>query len=53
MAAITGQVGLGIVETLAHVVIDYGKCDEWYGIDADQALHIACKLAIWLAVVYA
>jgi len=45
----TGSVGAAISETLAHAAIDFGKCENWYGIHTDQALHIACKLA-WLLV---
>lgn len=42
---ITGSMGLGIAETLLHFWIDYGKCDNWYGMTVDQALHIGCKLS--------
>ena len=40
---------LGALETLAHWSIDFGKCDGYYGIPIDQALHGACKL-VWLAL---
>lgn len=50
VALVTGSVGLGLAETAAHWLIDFGKCDNLYGIHVDQALHVACKLA-WLAVV--
>ena len=46
VALITGSVGLGIAETICHFLIDYGKCDRWYSIHADQFLHIFCKF-IW------
>lgn len=46
---ITGRIGLGIAETVAHWLIDFGKCDNLYGIHTDQAAHIACK-AIWSLV---
>lgn len=49
VAIITGSVGLGVAETIAHWMIDFGKCENWYGIHFDQAAHIVCKLA-WLAV---
>ena len=42
---ITGQASLAVAETVAHWLIDFGKCDNYYGIHLDQALHIACKLA--------
>lgn len=48
VAAISGSTELGIVETIAHWLIDFGKCENWYGIHIDQALHMGCKLAyIW------
>ena len=42
---ITGNLALGLIETALHTVIDFGKCEHWYGIHVDQALHILCKLA--------
>lgn len=48
VSLITGSLGLGIAETLAHAAIDYGKSTGLYGFDADQALHVGCKL-IWAA----
>jgi hypothetical protein len=52
VALVTGSVSLGIAETASHWLIDFGKCDNLYGIHCDQALHIACKL-VWLAVALA
>jgi len=46
--AFTGNVALGIVETVCHFVIDVGKCKQYYGIHVDQALHILCKI-VWVA----
>ena len=42
----TGNIFFGILETIAHCVIDFGKCEKWFGIHVDQALHILCKL-LW------
>ena len=42
---ITGSVWLFLAETAAHWLIDFGKCENWYGIHEDQAAHIACKVA--------
>jgi hypothetical protein len=39
-----------VAETLIHWIIDYGKCEKWFGIHADQGLHIACKL-LWFGLV--
>ena len=44
---ITGSIWLGISETIAHWFIDFGKCENWYGIHLDQSLHIGCKL-LWI-----
>jgi len=41
---ITGNAWLGIAETVAHWIIDFGKCENWYGIHQDQAMHIICKI---------
>jgi len=52
VALITGSFFLGVLETLAHWVIDFGKCENWYGVHTDQALHIICKL-VWIVGFYA
>jgi hypothetical protein len=41
---------LAVAETTVHWVIDYGKCEKWYGIHADQLFHVACKLA-WFGLI--
>jgi hypothetical protein len=46
VALITNNVWLGLAETLVHIVIDFGKCSNWYGFNADQTLHVLCKL-LW------
>jgi hypothetical protein len=43
----TGNLYLGLAETACHWLIDFGKCENWYGIHVDQIAHIACKLAWW------
>jgi hypothetical protein len=42
----TGSSSLGLAETVAHWLIDFGKCERWYGIHADQWMHIGCKV-VW------
>jgi hypothetical protein len=42
---------LALAETLAHALIDLGKCRGWYGIHRDQALHLLCKLLWWCLAV--
>lgn len=49
VACITGSAWLGIAETLAHSVIDYGKCLNKYTIHGDQLLHLVCKF-VWLFI---
>lgn len=44
VALITGIWWLGLLETIVHWVIDFGKCENWYGIHEDQAMHIFCKV---------
>ncbi|AGG91233.1 MULTISPECIES: DUF3307 domain-containing protein [unclassified Sulfitobacter] len=45
---ITGSLTLALLEFAAHTAIDYTKCDGKIGFNADQALHILCKV-IWVA----
>lgn len=47
--AITGSMWLGAAETVAHWIIDFGKCENWYGIHADQGAHFGCKV-LWAAM---
>lgn len=44
--AATGSAALGMAETVAHWLIDFGKCERKYGIHTDQALHFVCKI-LW------
>lgn len=54
VAAITGQVWLGVAEAVIHAATDWLKCENRISLRTDQAVHIACKvawthLAWWLA----
>lgn len=49
VALITGNVWLGVAETIAHGIIDFGKCEGWYGLHADQGMHVGCKV-LWAAL---
>lgn len=49
VALVTGSVGLGIAEAVAHAVIDNLKCAGRITYAADQALHVACKL-VWVGI---
>ena len=48
-AMATGNLLIGLFETIAHWCIDFGKCENWYGVYADQALHLLSKIC-WIAL---
>jgi hypothetical protein len=48
VVVITGSLWMGLVELVAHGMIDYGKCQQRFGINVDQALHVATKVVIIL-----
>jgi hypothetical protein len=47
---ITGSAALAAAEFIVHAAIDFAKCDGRLSYNADQALHVACKL-LWVAIV--
>lgn len=47
VAFVTGNPVLGVLELLAHFVIDCVKCENWISIHVDQFLHVACKFLWW------
>ena len=51
VALITGIWWLGMAEIVIHALTDHAKCEKKIGINADQAIHLACKVA-WVAVVF-
>lgn len=46
---VLGRADLALAELVAHWAIDYGKCANRYGIHADQAMHLICKV-LWLVI---
>ena len=48
---VTQSLWLGLAETVIHTAIDYGKCDEKYGLNVDQSLHVACKV-LWVIILF-
>jgi hypothetical protein len=46
----TGSLSLGLLETVVHWLIDFGKCEGWFGIHVDQALHVGCKV-VWCLLI--
>lgn len=49
VAFVTGSVGLGMCEVIAHSLIDFSKCEGWIGFHVDQTLHVLCKV-LWVAI---
>lgn len=45
----TGSPWLAGAEFFAHFAIDLGKCRGWLSYNADQMLHIACKV-VWSVI---
>ena len=48
---VTRSATCAIVEFFAHFLVDFGKCEKWFSIHADQAMHIACK-AVYAYTIY-
>jgi hypothetical protein len=51
VALVTGSLVFGILETVVHWLIDFGKCEGWFGVHVDQALHVGCKV-VWCVLIY-
>lgn len=49
VAFITGNVWLGLAEIAAHFITDDLKCRGKIGLNADQAIHIGCKV-LWAVI---
>ena len=49
VALLTGVPLLGFAEAVAHAAIDDAKCTGKIGFNADQSLHIVCKLS-WVVI---
>lgn len=52
VALISGSWVLGLAETAAHWLIDFGKCEGYYGLITDQSLHAFCKI-LWISYILA
>mgnify|MGYP001616556929 CR=1 FL=1 len=48
----TGIVSLGVIETIAHFLIDLGKSEGRYNVHVDQLLHLISKIG-WTLSIYA
>lgn len=51
VALLTGVWWLGMAEAVSHFLIDDMKCRGRISFNADQALHLACKL-VWVGIVW-
>ena len=49
---ITGSLILALAEAIIHAITDDAKCRGVFGYNADQAIHLACKGAWVLALVF-
>jgi hypothetical protein len=49
VGVLTGIWWLGVAEAVVHFITDDAKCRGKIGLNTDQAVHVACKLA-WVAV---
>ena len=47
---ITGSVTCALVEVVLHWLIDFSKCEGWFGYTTDQLLHISCKVLYAAAI---
>ena len=47
---ITGSILLGLIETLAHWIVDFLKCEGRLSVHQDQAIHVVCKIGYALAL---
>lgn len=49
---VSGSLALGLTELTLHCLIDLGKGEGKYGLVTDQLLHVACKAAYVVLLVY-
>ena len=46
---VTGNIYLGLIELVLHILIDTGKSKKLYGLAIDQILHLLCKAGYVIA----
>lgn len=49
VALVTGSIWLGLAEAVAHGITDHLKCEQKISLNADQAVHIGCKV-LWAVI---
>jgi hypothetical protein len=42
---LTANAIIGLIEFVLHWIIDFSKCEGWFNVHVDQALHIVCKIS--------
>ena len=48
---LTGSFICGVMETVAHWIIDFMKCENWTNPHTDQLLHFLCKVFyLWMLI---
>ena len=47
---VTDSITFGVFETVCHWLIDFGKCENLYGVHFDQLMHVTCKVAIVIVI---
>lgn len=51
VVVLTGSISLGLCELVAHALIDDAKCRGRLSFNADQLLHLACKV-VWAVIAW-
>ena len=41
---VTGNLSLGVIETISHLILDFAKCESWTNPHQDQFLHFTLKM---------
>lgn len=49
VAIVTGSLVLGLSEAIIHGITDFLKCENKISLNADQAIHISCKV-VWAII---
>lgn len=49
VAFFTGSILLGLAEAVIHALTDFLKCEKRISLNADQAIHFACKV-VWAGI---
>jgi hypothetical protein len=50
VALFTGSIALALLEAVIHAYVDHAKCQKRISLNADQAIHLFCKVC-WVVAV--